>query len=154
RFKWKLSCTYLGDSLIIEFHYDAGRFAPKDIQRLAREFSTLVEGALRTPEAPISALPILSAIERQQLLVEFNTTEMPFDNNQCIHYWFEEQVERTPDRTAVVFEEESLTYAELNARANQLAHYLQKLGVGPEVLVALCVERSLDLVVGVLGILK
>src|SRR5919106_4659341 len=92
--------------------------------------------------------------ERHQLLVEWNDTQTDYPSDKCIHHLFEEQVERFPDNIAAVFGDEQLTYRELNQRANQLAHHLQTLGVGPEVLVGLCVERSLEMVVGLLGILK
>ncbi len=90
----------------------------------------------------------------QQLLMKWNATQTPFSNEKCIHQLFEEQVERTPEAAAVCFEDEQLTYCELNQRANQLARHLQRYEVGPEVLVGLCVERSLEMVVGLLGILK
>ena len=87
-------------------------------------------------------------------MVEWNDTKTDYPNDKCIHELFETQVEKTPDAVAVVFEDQRLTYRELNHRANQLAHYLRKLGVGPEVLVGICVERSIELIVGLLGILK
>ena len=96
----------------------------------------------------------MTAAERHQILVEWNRTERDYPRDKCVHQLFEEQVERTPDAVAVVFEKDSLTYRELNARANQLAHHLRSLGVGPDVLVGLCVERSLEMMVGLLGILK
>ena len=95
-----------------------------------------------------------AAAEREPLLVQWNDTAVDYPRDHCIHQLFEQQVARTPDATAVVFEDARLTYAELNARANQLAHHLITLGVGPDVLVGLCLERSLELVVGLLGILK
>lgn len=97
---------------------------------------------------------MMTTIERQQVLVEWNRTAKDYQRDKCVHQLFEEQVERTPDAIAVVFEGLSLTYRELNARANQLGHHLRSLGVGPDVLVGLFVERSLDMVVGLLGILK
>src|SRR3712207_466744 len=93
-------------------------------------------------------------VERHQLLFEWNETHTEYPTDACIHELFEEQARRTPDAVAVVFEEEQLSYRELNRRSNQLAHYLRKLGVGPEVLVGVCMERSLEMVVGLLGILK
>jgi amino acid adenylation domain-containing protein len=96
----------------------------------------------------------VAAAEKQQLLVEWNNNQTFYPQDKCIHQLFEEQVERTPDYVAVVFEDQELTYRELNAKANQVAHYLQKLGVEPEKLVGICVERSLLMVVGLLGILK
>ena len=117
-------------------------------------FETLLEGIVADPDRRLSELPLLTGAERQQLLVEWNRTEAPYPKDWCLHELFEEQVERTPDATAVVFEDRRLTYRQLNQRANQLARYLQKLGVGPDALVAICVERSLEMVVGLLGILK
>jgi amino acid adenylation domain-containing protein len=99
-------------------------------------------------------LPLLTEGERHQLLIEWNDTHRDYPKDKCIHELFEEQVEKTPDAIAVVFEDQQLTYRELNTRANQLAHYLQRLGVGPESLVALCVERSIEMIVGLLGVLK
>jgi amino acid adenylation domain-containing protein len=96
----------------------------------------------------------LTEAERHQLLFQWNDTQAEYPKDTCIHQLFDAQVERTPGAVAVVFEGQQLTYQELNCRANQLAHYLQKLGVGPEVLVGICMERSLDLIVGLLGILK
>ncbi|HXW00864.1 MAG TPA: 4-hydroxyphenylacetate 3-hydroxylase C-terminal domain-containing protein, partial [Anaerolineae bacterium] len=92
--------------------------------------------------------------ERHQLLVEWNDTQADYPADKCLHHLFEEQVERSPNNIAVVFGDEQLTYRELNQRANQVAHHLQTLGVGPEVLVGFCVERSLEMVIGLLGILK
>ena len=97
---------------------------------------------------------MLDENERAQQLVEWNQTAREYASESCVQQLFEAQVERTPEAVAVVYEAEQLTYAELNGRANQLAHYLRGLGVGPEVLVGICVERSLEMVVGVLGILK
>jgi len=96
----------------------------------------------------------LSAAERHKILVEWNNTQTDYPKDKCIHQLFEAQVERAPNAIAVVFEEQQLTYDELNRRANQLAHHLQSLGVSPEMLVGICVERSLEMVVGLLAILK
>ncbi len=108
----------------------------------------------RNREMAGSELEILSTAQRQQLLVEFNDTKTDYPQDKLIHQLFEQQVERTPDNIAVVFNDQQLTYAQLNARANQLAHHLQSLGVGPDVPVAICVERCPEMVVGLLGILK
>ena len=105
-------------------------------------------GALESaPQTPLSRLDILPKAERQQVLVEWNDTKVEYPQDKCIHQLFEEQALRTPDSVAVVFEDQQLSYRELNQRANQLAHYLQKRGVGPDVLVGICVERSLEMVV-------
>ncbi|MBW4592780.1 MAG: amino acid adenylation domain-containing protein [Brasilonema angustatum HA4187-MV1] len=154
RFKVKLSCIRREDSLTTEFHYDSHLFGTDDIQRLAEQFYTLLASVIHNPEVSISQLEILSPTERQQLLVEFNNTKTYFPTDKCIHQLFEAQVERTPHAVAVVFEEQQLTYAQLNAKANQLAQHLQQLGVGTEVLVGICAERSLWMVIALLGILK
>ncbi|MEG4503826.1 amino acid adenylation domain-containing protein [Microcoleus sp. F6_B4] len=106
------------------------------------------------PEQQLRSEESLIDAQRHELLVEWNNTTREYPQDKCIHQLFEEQVERTPDAVALVFEGKQLTYRELNAQANQLAHYLQGLGVGPEVLVGICVERSLEMIVGLLGILK
>ncbi|NER81771.1 MAG: AMP-binding protein, partial [Leptolyngbya sp. SIO1D8] len=156
RFKLKLSCVRSNNDLLAEFHYDSGLFQRAVIERLAEQFQRFLKSIIENPEAFIGQLEILSDRERQQLLIEFNETQTdyPHCQSQCIHQLFETQVTSKPNQVAVVFEDQQLTYAELNTRANQLAHYLQQLGVGPEVLVGLYVERSLELIVGLLGILK
>lgn len=153
-FKVKLTCTRRGNSLITEFYYDVNYFRADTIGRLAGQFQTLLTSTTVNPEQKISQLEILSKSDRQQLLVGFNQTQIDYPLDKCIHKLFEEQVEKTPNDIAVIFEDQQLTYAELNRKANQLAHYLQTLGVKPEVLVGLCVERSLDMIIGLLGILK
>jgi amino acid adenylation domain-containing protein len=153
-FKVKLSCTQQDDYLNAEFYYDVNYFSADTIQRLAGQFETLLVSATENPNVAISQLEILKPSDRHQLLVEFNNTQTNYPQDKCIHHLFEQQVERTPDNIAVVFENQHLTYRELNTRANQLAHYLQRLGVKPDDLVGICVERSLDAIIGILGILK
>jgi len=133
--------------------YSTDLFDRATIIRMLGHFQMLLEGIVTNPETRLTDFSIMSAAERQQLLVEWNNTQAEYAD-ACVHQLFEAQVERTPDALAVVFADEQLTYWALNQRANQLAHYLQQLGVGPEVLVGLCVDRSLEVVVGVLGILK
>ena len=154
RFKVKLSCNRYDDSVVAAFQYEKSYFLEDDIKRLAERFYTLVESLVSNPEAAAIKLNILSDRERQQLLVEFNHTAVDYPKETCIHQLFEDQAARTPDNIAVVFEEQALTYRELNTRANKLAHYLQQLGAKPDMLVGLLVERSVDLIVGLLGILK
>jgi amino acid adenylation domain-containing protein/thioester reductase-like protein len=154
RFKIKLVCLQQIDSLTTEFHYDSGLYDPEDIKNLSKQFLILLESAVKNPEAAIGRLEFLSDRQLQQLLVEFNQTQTNYPQDQCIHHLFEAQVKKTPNSVAVVFEEKQLTYAELNERANQLAHYLQKLGVGAEVLVGIYLERSLEIIIALLGILK
>ncbi|MBF1989859.1 non-ribosomal peptide synthetase [Fischerella thermalis] len=153
-FKVKLSCLQRNNDLVAEFYYDINYFSKETIQRLAKNFQTLLINLLNNSNTPISQLGILSASERQQLLVEFNQTKADYQQEKCIHQLFEEQVEKTPDQIAVVFGDEELTYAELNFQANQLAHYLQKLGVKPEVVVGICVERSPKFIISLLAVLK
>jgi amino acid adenylation domain-containing protein len=154
RFKVKLTCVRREESLTAEFHCDPELIDVESIKYLAEQFQTLLESVLKNPEAKVNELEILSDRQRQQLLVEFNQPQTSYPQNKCIHHLFESQVEQTPNNVAVVFEEEQLTYAELNRRANQLAHYLQKLGVRSEVLVGIYLERSLDIIIAILGILK
>lgn len=142
------------DSLFGVFKYNTDLFDAATINRMAGHFQTLLEGIVKEPEQPVSQLPLLTEAERHQLLVEWNHTQTEYPQEKCLHQLFEAQVERTPNAIALVFEDQQLTYRQLNARTNQLAHYLQAMGVGPEVLVGICVERSVDMVVGLLGILK
>jgi amino acid adenylation domain-containing protein len=134
--------------------YNTDLFESSTIERMVGHFETLLKGIIAAPKQPISKLPLLTEAERHQLLVEWNATEADYPTDSCIHELFEAQVERTPEAIAVQFEGKVLTYRELNSRANQLAHYLRELGIGPEKLVGICVERSLEMVVGLLGILK
>jgi amino acid adenylation domain-containing protein len=141
-------------SLSASIRFNTDLFDAATIARMAGHFHALLESVIRNPSAAIGDLEILTGAERQQLLVEFNDTKTDYPKDKCFHQLFEEQVQRTPDSVAVVFEGKQLTYAQLNARANQLAHHLQTLGVGPEILVAICLQHCLETVVGVLGILK
>ncbi|MGZ9270912.1 MAG: amino acid adenylation domain-containing protein, partial [Candidatus Binatia bacterium] len=134
--------------------YNTDIFNAGTIERMLGHFQTLLEGIVSNPEQRIDELPLLTAAEESQLLVEWNETAAEYATDKCIHELFETQVENTPDAIALVFEDRQLTYRELNNCANQLAHYLQKLGVGASVPVGICLERSIEMVVGLLGILK
>src|SRR5271165_1819759 len=140
--------------LSIRVRYDSRRFDRAAISRMLGHLNALLEGILSNPDQQLSDLSMLSEGERHQLLVEWNQTQQDFPRSKCIHELVEEQAGHTPEAVAVVFESTQLTYRELNHRANQLAHHLQKLGVGPDTLVGICLERSLEMVVGLLGILK
>jgi amino acid adenylation domain-containing protein len=142
------------DCLDIAIEYSTDLFDADRIERMAGHYQCLLADIVGHPEKKIWELELLTEAEKQQILVEWNDTAADYPQDKCVHQLFEEQVERTPDAIAVVFEDQQLTYRELNERANQLGHYLQKLGVGPEVLVGICVERSLEMMVGLLGILK
>jgi acyl-CoA synthetase (AMP-forming)/AMP-acid ligase II len=132
----------------------APELKPSTIARMHGHFQILLEGIIANADRRLDELPLLSDRDRHQLLVEWNATQVDYPKNSTIYQLFEAQVEQTPDAVAVVCENQQLTYKELNQKANQLAHYLQKLGVKPEVLVGICTERSLDAIVGLLGILK
>ncbi len=134
--------------------YNTDLFDADRIERMTGHFKTLLEGIVNNPEAKITHLPILTSEEKQKMLIDWNNTKADYPKDKCIHQLFEEQVIKTPHNIALVCEDKQLSYQELNEKANQLAHYLQKLGVKPEVLVGICVERKLDLVVGLLAILK
>ncbi|WP_225912764.1 non-ribosomal peptide synthetase/type I polyketide synthase [Nostoc flagelliforme] len=144
----------MGNELVLNCEYNTDLFDAATISRILGYFQTLVEGIITHPEQRLFELPLLSETEQHQLLVEWNNTQADYPQDKCIHQLFEVQTERTPEAVAVIFEDQQLNYRELNARANQLAHHLQTLGVGPEVLVGICVERSIEMVVGLLGILK
>ncbi len=143
-----------GRELLAIFEYNTDLFKGTTITRMLGHFQTLLEGIVANPNQRLSDLPLLTEVERNQLLIEWTQTRTDSSHNLCIHQLLEEQVERTPDAVAVIFGNQQLTYQELNQRANQLAHYLQKLGVKPEVFVGICVERSIEMLVGLLGILK
>ena len=136
------------------FEYNTDLFDKATINRMVEHFCCLLSGIVNNPEQHLSELPLLTQAERHQLLVEWNHTQVEYPQNQCFHQLFEAQVEKTPNAVAVVFKNQQLTYRQLNQRANQLAHYLQKLGVKPEFKVGLCFERSPEMIVGLLGILK
>lgn len=154
RFKIRLACHQQAEALNLELYYDSNLFHFENIEIIAEQFSQLLTSIIQHPDELISKLNILSDRTLNQILFKFNQTDANYPKNNCIHQLFIEQVERTPNNIAVAFNEEQLTYTELNARANQLAHYLQSLGVGAEVLVGICVERSLEMLIGILGILK
>ena len=137
-----------------QVEYNTDLFDDDTICRMRRHLQTLLESIVANPEQRLADLPFLTAGERQQMLVAWNATQAEYPQEGYIHELVEAQVERTPEAVAVLFEHRQLTYRELNARANQLAHYLQKQGVGPEVRVGVCMERSLEMVVGLLGVLK
>jgi len=154
--KYELSLFMVeeGKELSGLFEYNTDLFDEATIQRMAEHYQALLEDIVSRPDQRISALTLLTGAERQQLLVDWNATTTDYPKDQCIHQLFEAQVARSPEAVAVVYQDQQLSYAELNARANQLAHYLRGQGVGPDVLVTICVERSLEMVIGVLGILK
>ncbi len=152
KFDLTLTVEERPDGLAGGFEYSADLFDAATVERMAGHFRTLLEGAAANPDAPLSRLPLLTEAERC-LLVSWNDTACDYPDRR-IHQLFEDQAAKAPEAVAVAAEDGQLTYAELNARANRLAHHLRRLGVGPDARVGLCTERSLDMVVGLLGILK
>ncbi|MFL6197022.1 MAG: non-ribosomal peptide synthetase, partial [Thermoanaerobaculia bacterium] len=148
-----LSLAEEGEGLTGSWEYSADLFDAPTIDRLSGHLRTLLEAAAADPEAPLGDLPLLTGAERRQLLEQWNDTRRPVAG-ACLHHLFEAWVEATPDAVAVTFEGESLTYAELDARADRLARRLASLGVGPETLVAICEPESLDRLAAVLGAFK
>ncbi|WP_413198526.1 amino acid adenylation domain-containing protein [Nostoc piscinale] len=136
------------------WEYNTDLFDAATIERMVGHFTNLLQDIITFPEKRLSELSLLTEIELQTLLVKWNQTTTNYDLDKCIHELFEQQVNKTPDAVAVEFANQQLTYQELNAKANQLADYLRSLGVKPEVLVGICVERSLDMIIGLLAILK
>ncbi|MFY0571228.1 non-ribosomal peptide synthase/polyketide synthase [Archangium lansingense] len=140
--------------LLLKLEFEAGRFDKEVMRRLAGHYLTLLEGMLTRADQPLDSLPLVPEEERRQLLVEWNDTRADFSAYSCVHQQVEEWARCTPDALAVTDAQESLSWRQLDSRANQLAHHLRSLGVGPEVRVGLCVERSCRWVVGALAILK
>ncbi|BDI18009.1 hypothetical protein ANSO36C_38110 [Nostoc cf. commune SO-36] len=137
-----------------EVVYSTDLFDQSTITRMLGHFQILLESIVVNPKQCISDLALLTEKERQQLLIDWNDTKKSYPDNKCFHQLFEAQVKQTPDATALVFGNQQITYKELNIRSNQLAHYLQKIGVETETLVGICVERTPEMIIGLLGILK
>ncbi|MEH2348458.1 MAG: amino acid adenylation domain-containing protein [Nostoc sp.] len=162
-FKWENTTTLFDLSLMVretpqgltgEWEYATDLFAATTIQRMVGNFAVLIQGIVDNPQQPINTLPLLTQVERQQLQ-HWNQTETDYPLNQTLVDLFEAQVAKNPNNLALVFESQSLTYQQLNQKANQLAHYLiQNYQIKPDTLIGICVERSLEMIIGVLGILK
>lgn len=148
----KLGCVHRQDRLVTEFFYNARLLSEKQVTRIASEFLVLIDNLLDAPGRRIAEVDIVSDAEKESLL-RLNATEVDLAPDY-IHRRFERQVKDTPDSTALISESRHLTYAELNARSNRLAHHLRKLGVKPGAIVAICADRSIEMVIGLLGILK
>ncbi len=153
-FNLALCVKDVGHELLLKITYDRQDFEDEVVARMVGHFQTILEGIVGNPAQPIAELPLLAAAERHQLLVEWNQTGSQYPRDRCVHHLFEAQAALTPDAVAVVCGEQRVTYRELNRRANQLAHHLRGRGVGSESLVGICVSRSIELVVAVVGILK
>ncbi|MGZ5050157.1 MAG: amino acid adenylation domain-containing protein [Methylobacter sp.] len=146
--------AFPGTELHLDITYAEDRFEAETIKRMLAQLQRLIEAFALQPHTRLSELSLLSDSDKKEMLVDWNATEADYPKHRFIHQLFEAQVEKTPDAGALAFEEQALSYAELNSKSNRLAHYLRAQGVGPEVLVGICVERSLEMVVGLLGILK
>jgi len=154
KFDLTLSMSEGARGLAGSLHYNTDLFDPPTVERMAGHFRTLLEGVVADPRQRVLNLPLLTAAERRRLVADFNETAREYPQGLCVHELFEAQAARTPGAVAVVCEGERLTYAELDARANQLARHLQSLGVGPEVRVGICLEHSTEMLVGLLGVFK
>jgi amino acid adenylation domain-containing protein len=142
------------EGITLLWEYNTDLFDEQSMIRMVQHYQMLLEGIVASPEKPLSELPLLTIAEQQQLLVTWNATSVEYPKDQCIHHLFEAQVLRTPEAIAVTWRKQQLTYQELNARANQLAHYLRDLGVKRGELVGICLERSIEMIIGFLGVLK
>ncbi|MDQ1592736.1 MAG: hypothetical protein QOG71_3363 [Pyrinomonadaceae bacterium] len=154
KFDLSLSVIETPDEWVASLEYNTDLFEAATIKRMLEHYRTVLEGVVAAPTRRISALPLLNDRERRQLLSEWNPAFESDAPAACLHHLFEAQARRRPDGIALVFEDRQLTYGELNWRANKLAHYLRRKGVGADTLVAICVERSVEMLVGILGILK
>ncbi|NWA24238.1 amino acid adenylation domain-containing protein [Pseudomonas gingeri] len=153
-FELKVEVHAATANLAIAFEYNKALYAASTIDRMMNHFLMLLDGATAQPQLPVRTLPLLQDAERQQLTTQWNDTERDFPTGQTLHGLFQQQVERTPEAIALVFEEQPLSYAQLNAQANQLARHLHGHGVKPDSRVALCIERSPQMVIALLAILK
>ena len=154
KFDLSLNAWSLDGTVGLRLVYNAQLFAPSTMERLLHHLERLLTGLVTMPETPVAALPLLDDAERERMLVHWNDTRSEFPDDRGLHELFEAAAARTPDAIAITFEEATLTYRALNERANRVAHRLRSMGVGSEVVVGLCVERSLEMVIGLLGILK
>ena len=154
--KFDMTCHVMesGRGLVAALEYNSDLFRPDTIDRMLANYETLLKNIAADPSAHVSELAILTDAERLQITGDYNNTRRSYPQDACVDDLFEAQAGRSPDEIAAVFEDQSLSYSELNARANRLAHYLVEAGVGPDVRVAICMQRSLDLAIAVLGVLK
>ncbi|MEN8443422.1 MAG: amino acid adenylation domain-containing protein, partial [Cyanobacteria bacterium J06555_13] len=154
KFDLTLSITKTHQGLVADWEYSTDLFDESTIERMAAHLQSILSAIIKNPQLTVEELPLLSAAKSDRILFGWNDTATEYNQDQLIHRLFEAQVTKTPDAVAVVFEEKQLTYQELNQKANQLAAYLQRLGVKPDGLVGVCIERSVEMVIGLLGILK
>ncbi|WP_448511791.1 amino acid adenylation domain-containing protein [Photorhabdus laumondii] len=154
KFDLQLELTEKAGEIVGELNYSSALFDHETIERQVGYLQAILRAIVNQPQQPVTAIDILSSSERELLLENWNATEEPYPTQVCVHQLFEQQVEKTPDAIAVIYENQTLSYAELNARANRLAHQLIALGVAPDQRVAICVTRSLARIIGLLAVLK
>ena len=154
KFNLGLTLVETERGLLGTLEYASDLFEASTVERMASHLAMTLEAATRTPEQGVGELPLLTEGEQRQLLVTWNSTSADHARDKCVHGLVAEQAARRPEAVAVIFADSRVSYGELERRSNQLAHYLRGLGVGPEVVVGLCVERSIEMVVGLLGIVK
>ncbi|MCD4693540.1 MAG: AMP-binding protein [Calditrichales bacterium] len=143
-----------GKQLALDIAYETKHFDKAIIKRILKHLETILQTVVTDPNQKLGQISILTEQEKQQSVYDWNYAEEPYPDQTTLHGWFEKQVEKTPDAVAVVFEDQKLTYKELNQRANQLARYLNKKGIGAEVITGISLERSLEIIVSILGVLK
>jgi natural product biosynthesis luciferase-like monooxygenase protein len=149
-----LKVAAAGDGVELQAEYDSELFRPGTVERFLEQIDVVLAAMATGAHAPLSAVALVTEAERQFLVSDSNRTDTIYDRDACVHQLIEQQVARTPDAVALVYADEELTYAELNARANRLAHLLIAKGVGPDVPVGVCIERSHDMVIAVLAVHK
>jgi amino acid adenylation domain-containing protein len=149
-----MSLETTGDRLAGRVHFNSDIFDRATMERFCTHYETLLRGVIADCETTVATLPLLTSAEREQLVVTWNATETPYPRHRCVHELFAEQARRTPNETAAVFEDEKISYRELDRRANAIAAHLRELGAGPEARVGICVHRSIEMLAGLLGILK
>jgi len=154
QFDLRLTVAEIEGGLSVSFNYNTDLFEASTIAEMLDRYRMLLEAIVAAPDQRISTLEILTDQEKELLLERWNATAVSYPTNECIHELFEAQAEKTPRATAIVFEDKTITYRDLNERANQLAHHLQSLGVGPESFVGICVERSIEMIVSLMAVLK
>lgn len=154
KFDLMLSMQESEEGLTGHFEYNTDLFDAESMARMLTHFQTVLNAIVATPDRCMRDFSLVTEAERRQLLIEWNKTHVDYPEELCLHTWFEARAKQIPDETALLFKTEKVTYHELNRRANQVAHYLRALGVRSEVLVGICVERSVDMLVGILAILK
>ncbi len=153
-FELKLACAPQDDVFALEFHFDPRAIRAEDAEMISRCFETIASDAAASPESPVADLNILAERDFSRLVFDFNSTQSSYPADKPAHQLFEEQTARTPDNTAIKYGDSALTYRELNSKANRLAHHLRSIGVGPDSRIAICMERSVEMVIAIWGALK